>query len=181
MNKPKEERNVIIWVTIWSLVAFVIYTCVMWSIQYVPYVEAIYCDWSGSTCTGSGGKIAGADWDNARTVATNHPKCAIVENLAAADDNIEVFIASIPGTITAVGCHCRGTCTTKAEISLEDRAGNAMTHTTPTCSETTGTTTYQTVTAANSLISGEGLAFDVDNAVSPETDTYSICFYVERG
>jgi len=103
-------------------------------------------------------------------------KCAILENLAAADDNFEIFMANKPITITNIGCHCRGTCTTKAQISLEDRSGNAMTHTTPTCSETTGNTTYQSVTSGNSLSAGEGLRFDVDNAVSPETDAYTICF-----
>lgn len=103
-------------------------------------------------------------------------KCAVIENLAAADDNFEIFMADAAMTITEVGVHCDGTCTTGANISLEDRSGTAMTHTTPTPSTGSGNTTFQSVTAANSLVAGEGLRFDVDNAVSPETDTYSICF-----
>ena len=102
--------------------------------------------------------------------------CAVFEDLAAADDNYEIFMANDAITIESVGCHCRGSCSTPAQISFEDRSGNAMTHTTPTCSTGTGNTTYQSVTAAGSLVAGEGLAFDVDNAVSPETDAYTICF-----
>jgi hypothetical protein len=106
----------------------------------------------------------------------------VVESLAAADDNFEFSLSAQARTITQIGCHCRGTCSTPAQISLEDRAGNAMTHTVPTCSTGTGNTAFQSVTAANSLVAGEGLAFDVDNAVSPETDTYTIsyCYTVDR-
>lgn len=109
---------------------------------------------------------------------TRH-ECVVVENLAAADDNYEIWMANDAVTITGIGVHCRGTCTTGADISLEDRSGNAMTHTTPTHSTGTGNTTFQSVTAANTLVAGEGLAFDVDNAVSPETDEYTICFTYE--
>ncbi len=105
-----------------------------------------------------------------------HTECVVVENLAAADDNYEIWMANDPVTITGIGVHCRGTCTTGADITLEDRSGNALTHTTPTHSTTTGNTTFQSVTAANTLVAGEGLAFDVDNAVDPETDEYTICF-----
>ncbi|MGI9298592.1 MAG: hypothetical protein ACR2QC_11955 [Gammaproteobacteria bacterium] len=111
-----------------------------------------------------------------RVLAYERQKCAVIEDLAAADDDFEIFMANDPITITGIGCHCRGTCTTGASLSLEDRAGNAMTHTAPTCSTGTGNSTYQAVTAANSLVAGEGLRFDVDNAVSPETDEYTICF-----
>lgn len=111
-----------------------------------------------------------------RVLHYERTECVVVENLAAADDNYEIFMANDAITITGIGVHCRGTCTTGADISLEDRAGNAMTHTTPTHSTGTGNTTFQSVTAANTLAAGEGLAFDVDNAVSPETDEYTICF-----
>jgi len=114
--------------------------------------------------------------DALRVVHPSHVECVVVENLAAADDNYEIWMANDAVTITAIGVHCRGTCTTGADISLEDRSGNAMTHTTPTHSTGTDNTTWQSVTAANSLVAGEGLAFDVDNAVSPETDEYTICF-----
>lgn len=103
-------------------------------------------------------------------------ECAVIENLAAADDDFEIFMANDPITITGIGLHCSGTCTIGADISLEDRAGNAMTHTVPTHSTGSENTTFQAVTAANTLVAGEALRFDVDNAVDPETDTYTICF-----
>jgi hypothetical protein len=105
-----------------------------------------------------------------------HPEIFVpvaIENLAAGDDNYEFFIAPFNMTVTGIGLHCRGTCTTAADISLEDRAGNAMTHGSITPSTGTDTTTFYSITAANSLIKGEGLCFDVDNAVSPETDVYT--------
>ena len=111
-----------------------------------------------------------------RILSYKQPYCAFLESLAAADDNIPIAMFNFPVTIISIGIHCAGTCTATAEISLEDRAGNAMTHAVPTASTGTGNTTYVSVTAANQLVAGEGLRFDVDNAVSPETDTYSICF-----
>ena len=114
-----------------------------------------------------------------RVLQEEDTKCFTIESLAAADDNMEIFMADDAVTITAIGLHCAGTCTTGADISLEDRAGNAMTHTVPTHSTGSGNTTFQAVTAANTLVAGEGLRFDVDNAVSPETDTYLICFKVK--
>ena len=111
-----------------------------------------------------------------RVLQEEDTKCFSLENLAAADDNYEFYMANDAVTITAIGLHCAGTCTTGADISLEDRAGNAMTHTVPTHSTGSGNTTFQAVTNNNTLVAGEGLRFDVDNAVSPETDTYLICF-----
>lgn len=109
-------------------------------------------------------------------------EAAVIENLAAADDDFEITMKAYPITVTQIGLHCAGTCTTGADISLEDRSGNAMTHTVPTHSTGTSNTTFQSVTAANTLVSGEALRFDVDNAVSPETDTYTIsyCYTVDR-
>ena len=107
---------------------------------------------------------------------------AVIENLAAADDGFSLGMTNFARTITAVGVHCDGTCTTGADIDLQDRAGNAMTHGAPTVSTGTGNTTYTSVTAANSLVAGEGLEFNVANAVDPETDTYTIsfCWTVDR-
>lgn len=102
--------------------------------------------------------------------------CAIITDLAAADDNFEFWMPPQAVTVTAVGCRCRGTCSTLATFTLEDRGGNAMTitGTNPTCA-TTGNSTYAAVTAGNTLAEGEGIAFDVTNAVNPETDEYTIC------
>ena len=77
-------------------------------------------------------------------------------------------------TVTGVGCNCRGTCSTLATFTLEDRGGNAMTitGTNPTCA-TTGAATFAAVTAGNQLTAGEMAAFDVTN--TPTTgDTYAL-------
>lgn len=106
-------------------------------------------------------------------------KCGVIENLAAADDNKELWMSNDACEVISVGVHCAGTCTTGADISLEDRSGNAMTHTTPTHSTGSNNTTFQTVSAANALVAGEAVRFDVDNSVDPETDDYTICIGVK--
>ncbi len=106
-------------------------------------------------------------------------KCAIIESLAAADDNLELWMANDACTVISAGVHCAGTCTTPAEITMEDRAGNAFTMAVPTVSTGAGNTTFATVTSDAVLVAGEAVRFDVDNAVSPETDTYSICIGVK--
>lgn len=111
-----------------------------------------------------------------RVIPYEHTRCIIIENLAAADDNYPFGMFNDPVTITGIGVHCDGTCTTAADIDLSDRAANAMTHGAPTVSVTTGNTTFTAVTAANTLVAGEGLEFSVANAVSPETDKYLICY-----
>jgi len=105
---------------------------------------------------------------------TNHS--ATVEDIAAADDGVPMGSATYARTITKVGCRCIGTCTTKAEFSFSDSAANAFTlAATPTCA-TTGAITYQAVTNGGGLVAGEGMLFNVTNAVSPETDWYEICW-----
>lgn len=111
-----------------------------------------------------------------RVIPHEQTKCAVIEDLAAADDNKSLGMFNDAVTITGVGVHCDGTCTTAADIDLSDRAGNAMTHGAPTVSTTTGSTTFTAVTAANTLTAGEGLEFSVANAVSPETDDYTLCY-----
>jgi len=111
------------------------------------------------------------------TIDYTYTKCAAQEDLAATDDDSFLGMFNTGVTITGVGVHCKGTCTTPAQISLEDRAGNAMTHTTPTASTGTDNTTFQSVTAANTLVAGEGLRYDVDNTPSPDgEDEYLICY-----
>ena len=111
-----------------------------------------------------------------RALPYEHTRCIFIENLAAADDNLSCGMFNDAVTITGIGVHCDGTCTTAADIDLSDRAGNAMTHGAPTVSVTTGNTTFTAVTAANTLAAGEGIEFSVANAVSPETDEYTICY-----
>jgi hypothetical protein len=104
--------------------------------------------------------------------------CVVIEDLAAGDDSVEFFMPPYNVTVTGVGARCRGTCTpTLATITLEDRGGNAMTiaGTNPTVA-TTGASTFAGVSGAQaSLLSGEGIAFDVTNTPNPATDEYTIC------
>jgi hypothetical protein len=112
-----------------------------------------------------------------RVLAYKEPLCITVENLAAADDDYAFFSWPYAVTITSLWCHYRGTGTTPATITLEDGGGNAMTitDTAATCAASTATATPKAVTAANGLTAYEMLAFNVTNAVSPETDEYTIC------
>ena len=113
------------------------------------------------------------------TILTKNEKftdCLVVENLAAADDNMLFGSFMNAVTITDIWCNYNGAApTTVAQVSLEDGAGNPMTHTTPVCAAPATVATAQSVTAANTLTAREVLRFDVDNAVSPETDAYMIC------
>lgn len=103
-------------------------------------------------------------------------KCYNIEDLAAADDNKALSSFEQAVVVEKVWCHYVGTGTTVAQISLEDGSGNAMTHTTPTCTAHGTQPTAQSVTAGGSLVATELVRFDVDNAVDPETDDYTICF-----
>jgi hypothetical protein len=101
----------------------------------------------------------------------------IIEDLADADDGLSLGMWADAVTITKVAAHCDGTCSgTLATIALIDRAGNAMTHTAPTVSTTTGNSTFQNVTAANQLAAGEGLEFNQTATQTEETNTYTISF-----
>jgi hypothetical protein len=111
-----------------------------------------------------------------RVIPYERTACAVIENLAATDDNYAIWMANDAVTITGVGCNCRGTCSTTATFTLEDRGGNAMTitDTNPTCA-TTGAATFKAVTAGNQLTAGEMLAFDVTNTPTAD-DEYALCF-----
>ncbi len=107
------------------------------------------------------------------TFTTTPTKFFIIENLASTDDNFEMFHFPDAVTIDSLGAHCRGDCSSLADIRLEDRSGNVMTHTTPTVTTGTSLTTYISVTANNDLSAGEGLAFDVTNTPGG-ADTYTL-------
>ncbi|MCA9407372.1 MAG: hypothetical protein KC733_01685, partial [Candidatus Omnitrophica bacterium] len=108
-------------------------------------------------------------------------KCVTVEDLAAADDDFMFF--SPPDNITLISatCHCQGTCTTEADLSFETvQVGTA----TPTVDDVGGTVDCEdmitgdsatALTADNTVNAVDVIRFDVDNAVSPETDEYIIC------
>lgn len=111
-----------------------------------------------------------------RVIPYTYQACAVIENLAATDDSYAIWMANDAVTITGVGCNCRGTCSTTATFTLEDRGGNAMTitDTNPTCA-TTGAATFKAVTAGNQLTAGEMLAFDVTNSPTAD-DEYALCW-----
>ena len=108
---------------------------------------------------------------------------AVYENLASvADDGSVLTMKNYAITITSVGVHCDGTCSgTLADIDLIDRGGTAMTHGAPTVSTTTGTTAFTSVTAANDLIAGEALEFNVGNTITDDAaDRYTISYCYTR-
>lgn len=113
-----------------------------------------------------------------RVIPYEKTACIVLESLAATDDNYAFYMANDAITVTGVGCNCRGTCSTLATFTLEDRGGNAMTitGTNPTCA-TTGAATFAAVTASNGVTAGEMVAFDVTN--TPTTgDTYALCIQI---
>lgn len=121
-------------------------------------------------CTDAGTEI-GTSID-----AIVYTKCAFVESLTAADDNVDLGMFPAAVTITSFAVHCAGTCTTGADITFEDRGGNAMAGG-PAAHSTGGDASVFTPTsgANTELAVGEGYRFDVDNSVDPETDDYTIC------
>ena len=104
--------------------------------------------------------------------------CFTIEDLAAADDDYEFWTTPYAVTILSAYCTYSGTATLAATIDFLDGEGNAMTMTDATCVDADSSTrpTVQAVTAANALVVGESLAFNVTNAVAPETMTHRICF-----
>jgi hypothetical protein len=102
--------------------------------------------------------------------------CHAEDNVSASKTNRDLFMYHEPITVIGVACHCDGSlCSTPAQIALEDRGGNAMTHGTVTCSASTTSSTYVAVTANNSVNAGEGVNFDVTNTPSPTNEEYLIC------
>lgn len=114
--------------------------------------------------------------------------CMVVEDLAAADDDFPIPIAAgqTVELISAFG-HCQGACTTEADLSFEYvQVGTAG----PTITDVTGTVTTEdyitgdsatTLSGSTTVTALDVLRFDVDNAVSPETDTYTICVNYRLG
>jgi len=111
-------------------------------------------------------------------------KCRTIENLAAADTDRPIFSYHSAVTLATAWCQCEGTCTTEADITLETRqVGTAS-----TVDAVTGTITCEDMAtaAAEVALSGAGatvdaldiVRFDVaaSPVVSPETDTYILCW-----
>lgn len=132
------------------------------------------------------GNVAGSilvgpdsDWisDNDLLIEPTYQFCYDQRGIVSTDDNFVFFMADRAITIESVGCRCVGTCSTPPTFTLEDNSGNAMTitGTNPTCATTTGNATYAAVTAANSLVAGEAVAFDVTNTPVATTDWVILC------
>ena len=130
---------------------------------------------NGFVKTSGGNGTLSVDTSTYLTEVPTSTKCIVIENLAAADDNMSLGSLFNAVTIYDVWCTYAGTGTTVAQITLEDGAGNAMTHTAPTCTAQATVPTEQKITAGGALTAKELLVFDVDNAVAPETDTYTLC------
>lgn len=110
-------------------------------------------------------------------VTRTQEKCLTIENLAAADDNMELGSFPYPVTIEKIWCYCRGTCTTLPTFTFEDAATNAMTLIgTPTCATTTDNAVPADVSAGGALIAYEKWQFDVTNTPDPATDEYMLCY-----
>lgn len=106
-------------------------------------------------------------------ISTENHRCAVIENLAAGDDNFPVWSPLNAVTITNSWCLCTGTCTTEADISFEDGAGNAMGGTV-TCEDITTGDSLTAITSGT-LVALESLAIDVDNTPTAD-DEYTICW-----
>ena len=119
------------------------------------------------------GQIVYMSGATARIIYPQAPRCVAVENLAAADDNMSMGSFGQAVTVERVWCYFRGTGTTPATIKLHDSLGNDFTHDTVNCYF--GLATPLLVSANNALVATETFEFDTTNAVSPETDEYTIC------
>lgn len=109
-------------------------------------------------------------------VSGTHEACVTIPDLIATDDNMQFLVADRDITITGIGCRYEGTGSTVATIALENsKTGTAMTHTGPTCVTGNNNATFQSVTANNAIVSGDGVRWDTTNTPSPLTDDYTIC------
>jgi len=104
--------------------------------------------------------------------------CVMVENLAAADDNLPLWSPMFAVDLKAAWCECTGTCTTEADVSFEKDSGGTITAlgVSVTCEDTTTGDALTDMTGTTAIGALDVLRIDVDNAVSPETDEYSLCW-----
>lgn len=112
-------------------------------------------------------------------------KTFVIENMAADDDGLFVPL-DLPYavTLTNAWCKCKGTCTTLADISFHqipsDGTGTPANVDDPgtdewvDCTAHTANQDVEALGADNTVPAYDGIYMDVDNAVSPETDSYSI-------
>ena len=97
------------------------------------------------------------------------------------DDNYDGqgFTVSPAATITHIGVHCKGTCTTPATFTFADGAGTALTVGSLTVAKDSvnnGLMSFAAVSANGSFVDGERMEITVTNTPDPETDTYTFVF-----
>lgn len=107
-------------------------------------------------------------------------KCITVENLAAADDALPMFSEGSDIDLLTGWCHCKGTCTTEADIMIEEEtAGSGASapygDTLLDCEDTPSGDSKTTFSSSPTVEALNMVRFFVNNAVSPETDEYQIC------
>ena len=129
-------------------------------------------DSNASTLCNDDEVLLGQDSTTCKTVLDDEQVCFTIEELSADDDNLPLWSPREASTINSAWCLCVGTCTTEADVSLEDGAGNAMTGSV-TCEDVTTGDTETSITSGT-LTARELLALDVDNTPT-SGDTYTIC------
>jgi len=102
--------------------------------------------------------------------------CSRVEPLATTDDDNPVYLAPNGGAlVTRVGCSTLEDVATPATIQFQI-ATTDVTHATLTCAEAGAALTWVPATAANSIVEGQLLSYDVDAGT---TSDYIVCAEVE--
>jgi hypothetical protein len=119
------------------------------------------------TLTGTNGiSTAGNNTTKTLTVTkVNTPREVVLDEVAAADDNIPMGSFGGAVTITEVWCRCSDTSGTLPTFTLADGAGNALTitGTNPTCTSYSAAKSAAAITAGNTLTDGELLVFNTTN------------------
>lgn len=106
--------------------------------------------------------------------------CGAIEDVSSADDDHAFWIAPYAVTLTSVACSCVGTCSTKADFTLADNAGNAMTisGSSPTCSTGSSNASYATISAGGGLVAGEQVRASVSNSPTSNQEHLLCITYV---
>ncbi len=120
------------------------------------------------------------DGGRARVIVPTFTACGTVENLADTDDNFEFYANARDIKVLGSWCHCRGTCTTEADLSFEIREVGTGTTTditgTVDCEDTTTGDTKTSLSANVTAL--DQISFDVDNSPTAN-DEYQICIEYE--
>ncbi len=148
----------------------------------------------GSMTTGKAVRVLGGTSGTEEIFNCDDNECKMVReetinvtipSLAAADDNFPVFVPGQNITLVSAQCFCNlGTCTTEADVTFEvllngTTTVNAVTGTVD-CEDTTTGDSFTALSGNVDVTAGDLIRLDVTNAVSPETDTYTISIKYKR-